>query len=162
MEERWITPEEALERSGLDPDTLYKLIADGVVPITYVGAADIMFGANRLQQVADYLAPVNFQDKEGVQIGTAEAASLLGVHRTVVIAWAKKGKLRLLARLRTGQHEIMVDAADVERIRRVIELCGKRQGRSIVPGTGRYRGGLLERLREAEQRKIAEGCQGRQ
>jgi DNA-binding transcriptional regulator YiaG len=144
----WITPEEALKDSGLDPDTLYKLIADKAIPSVGEGE-NMRVLAEAVREVAQQINPANFDHLRGKKISASQAAARLGVRRSSVIDWAREGRITLLGQSPDGHREVYVDEADIERTARLIELSGKKQGRSVFPGGGRYGGKLLDRLRQA-------------
>lgn len=147
----WITPEEAMRDSGLDADTLYKLITDRAIPSVGDGE-DMRVLAEAVREVAQKINPDNFAHLRGRKISASEAARRLSVQRSSVIGWARTGRIALLEQSPDGYHEVYVDEADVERVAQLIEISGKKQGRSVFPGGGRYGGRLLERLRQAAKR----------
>ena len=148
----WVTPEEAMRESGLDPDTLYKLITDRAIPSVGEGE-DLRVLAEAVREAAQRINPDNFDHLRGRKLSASEAARRLSVRRSSVIDWAREGRITLIEQSTDGHREVYVDEADVERTARLIELSGKKQGRSVFPGGGRYGGPLLERLRQAAEKK---------
>ena len=137
--------------SGLDPETLYKLITDRAIPSVGAGE-DMRVLAEAVREIAQQINPDSFAHLKGRKISASEAARRLSVRRSSVIDWARDGRIALLEQSADGHREVYVDEADVERAARLIQLSGKKQGRSVFPGGGRYGGKLLERLRQAARK----------
>ena len=128
------------------------LIADRAI-LSVGKGEELLLLAEAVQAVAEKISPQRFEPPRGRQLTASQAAKRLGVHSTAVITWAREGRIGLLGQREGAHHELLVDEADVERARVLLELSGKRQGRSVFPGGGRYGGPLLERLRKAAQER---------
>lgn len=144
----YVTPEEALQRTGIDPDVLYKVLADEIVPTVGKGA-ELRVDLAAIGKIAAQLDRRQFAHLEGQELSIAEAMARTGLIRGHVIELARAGRLRVVRQDTTGLRRLYVSAADVAYLQRLLQVFAatRHHGRPLYPRSGRYRGPLIERLR---------------
>lgn len=144
----YVTPEEALQRTGIDPDVLYKVLADEVVPTVRKGA-ELRVDLAAVGKITAQLDRQQFAHLEGQELSIAEAMVRTGLIRGHVIELARAGRLRVVRQETTGRRRLYVNAADVAYLQRLLQVFAatRHHGRPLYPLSGRYRGPLFERLR---------------